>query len=96
MLMCVMAIVFTYVFNTVTFSNYMQDVYSPTDDTADMCDGVMACVSQLYVAGAIGETMDEFEIVRYLYDLVYFTFFEILFGSIVSSLMLDAFASLRE
>ena len=34
--------------------------------------------------------------VRYSYDMISFIFFEIMFGSIVSSLMLDAFSSLRE
>ena len=40
--------------------------------------------------------MEGFEMVRFSYDMVYFIFFEIMFGSIVSSLMLDAFSSLRE
>lgn len=40
--------------------------------------------------------MEGFELVRFSYDMVYFIFFEIMFGSIVSSLMLDAFSSLRE
>ena len=52
--MTALGIVFTYVFNTVTFNNYMKNVYTPTDDVGDMCDSVMGCVSQLYVAGAIG------------------------------------------
>lgn len=50
----VMGVVFTIVFCTVTFSNYMKNVYSPGDDPSEMCDGVMNCVSQLYVSGAIG------------------------------------------
>ena len=91
-----MGVFFTIIFCTVTFSNYMKNVYSPSDSVNDMCDGVMPCVSQLYVSGAIGETMEEFEITRYVYDIIYFTFFEMLFGNIVSGLMLDAFASLRE
>jgi inositol 1,4,5-triphosphate receptor type 1/inositol 1,4,5-triphosphate receptor type 3 len=33
---------------------------------------------------------------RFIYDIIYFTFFEMLFGNIVSGLMLDAFSSLRE
>ena len=59
-LVSVMGVFFTIIFCTVTFSNYMQDVYSPSDSVEDMCDGVMNCVSQLYVSGAIGETMEEF------------------------------------
>ena len=55
-----MGVFFTIIFCTVTFSNYMKDVYSPSDSVNDMCDGVMPCVSQLFVSGAIGETMEDF------------------------------------
>jgi hypothetical protein len=50
----IMGVVFTIVFCTVTFSNYMKNVYTPKDDPASMCDGMLNCVSQLYVSGAIG------------------------------------------
>ena len=90
-----LAFVFNYIFNTVTFSNYMRDVYSPSDHTADMCDDIVGCVSQLYVSGVIGG-MEEFEVLRFSYDMIFFIFFDIMFGSIVSGIMLDAFASLRE
>lgn len=33
---------------------------------------------------------------RFTYDIIYITFFDMLFGNIVSGLMLDAFSSLRE
>jgi hypothetical protein len=49
-----MGVVFTIVFCTVTFSNYMKNVYTGGEDASEMCDGVMNCVSQLYVSGAIG------------------------------------------
>lgn len=49
-----MGVFFTFIFCTVTFSNYMKDIYSAADDIEDMCDGVLACVTQLYVGGAIG------------------------------------------
>ena len=59
-LVSIMGVFFTIIFCTVTFSNYMKDVYSPSDSVNDMCDGVMPCVSQLFVSGAIGETMEDF------------------------------------
>lgn len=40
--------------------------------------------------------MDKFEMMRFIYDMIYITFFGLLFGNIVSGLMLDAFGSLRE
>jgi len=32
---------------------------------------------------------------RFIYDIIYITFFDMLFSNIVSGLMLDAFSSLR-
>lgn len=40
--------------------------------------------------------MDKFEIIRFGYDMIYGIFFGLLFGNIVSGLILDAFAKLRE
>lgn len=61
-----------------------------------MCDNVFDCVMSLYVSGAISETMETFEIGRFTYDMIYGTFFGMLFGNIVQGIMLDAFAGLRE
>ena len=96
LLVSVMGVFFTFIFCTVTFSNYMRNIYSAADEIEDMCDNVMRCVIQLYISGAIGETMESFEMMRFMYDMIYFIFFEMLFGNIVSGLMLDAFSSLRE
>ncbi len=56
---------------------------------------MMDCLMQLFVSGVIGEAMSEFEIMRFTYDMIYITFFGLLFGNIVSGIMLDAFGSLR-
>ena len=90
-----MGVVFTFVFCTVTFSNYQKNVYDAETDAEEMCQSMMDCIMKLFVSGAIGDS-EGFEIVRYSYDMIYFIFFEILFGNIISGIMLDAFASLRE
>ena len=89
-----MGVVFVLIFCTVTFSNYMKNVYE--EETDEMCDSMLSCIMALYVSGAIGETMDKFEIIRFGYDMIYGIFFGLLFGNIVSGLILDAFAKLRE
>lgn len=61
-----------------------------------MCDNMLDCVMSLYVSGAIGQTMEVFEIGRFTYDMIYITFFGLLFGNIVQGIMLDAFAGLRQ
>lgn len=90
-----MGVVFVFVFCTVTFSNYMKNVYAEGEGVDEMCDDVLDCVMSLYVSGAIAETMEEFELSRFTYDMIYGTFFGMLFGNIVQGIMLDAFAGLR-
>ena len=52
-----MGVVFTFVFCTVTFSNYQKNVYSGEEGAEEMCQTMYACILQLFVSGAIGETM---------------------------------------
>lgn len=40
--------------------------------------------------------MDTFELSRFIFDTVYATFMDTMFGSIVSGLMIDAFSELKE
>lgn len=40
------------IFCTVTFSNYMKNVYE--EETDEMCDSMLSCIMALYVSGAIG------------------------------------------
>ena len=47
-----MGVVFTLIFCTVSFSNYMKDVYAEESD--EMCDSMMSCMLALFVSGAIG------------------------------------------
>ena len=61
-----------------------------------MCDGMVGCILDLYVSGTIVETMDKFEISRFTYDMIYIIFFGLLFGNIVSGIILDAFGELRD
>lgn len=91
-----MGVVFTFIFCTVTFSNYQKNIYDTESAEEEMCQSMMDCIFKLFVSGAIGESMEGFEIVRYSYDMVYFIFFEILFGNIISGIMLDSFGALRE
>ena len=53
----VMGVVFTLVFCTVTFSNYLKNVYTGDESVDDMCHSMLDCIMQLFVSGAIGETM---------------------------------------
>ena len=52
--MAALGFVFTYIFSTVTFSNYMKDLYSTDTEPAEMCDKVVDCVTSLYIGGVVG------------------------------------------
>lgn len=47
------------------------------------------------MSGTIGGSIDQFKPVRFFTDLIYFIFFGLLFGNIVSGIMIDTFAELR-
>lgn len=53
-----MGVIFTFVFCTVTFSNYQKNVYSGDENPDEMCQEMLDCIFQLFVSGAIGETME--------------------------------------
>lgn len=93
-LVSLMGVVFVAIFCTVTFSNYMKNVYEDAAEE-DMCDDMLSCIIALYLSEVIGATMEKFEMVRFVYDMIYFIFFGLLFGNIVSGIILDAFAKLR-
>jgi len=49
-----MGCVFTFVFCTVTFSNYLKNIYTGEENVDDMCHSMLDCIMQLFVSGAIG------------------------------------------
>lgn len=56
----------------------------------------MDCLLTLYVSGSIGDDMETFQFWRFLGDLVYIVVMELLFSNIVSGIMIDTFAELRD
>lgn len=54
-----LGIAFVFIFCTVTFSNYMKDVYAEADES-EMCETMFECLMQLFVSGVIGEAMSTF------------------------------------
>jgi hypothetical protein len=87
-----LGVIFVYVFCVLGYDTY---VASLVDSPAIECDGVLECIVNLYVSGTVGGGMENFEPLRFLYDLIYFVFFGLLFGNIISGIMIDTFAELR-
>lgn len=91
----IMGVVFMFIFCLIGFSNYMKDIYQ--DESIDeMCSTVSGCILDMYVSGVIGETSGKFNWTRFSYDSVYFVFFGLLFGNIISGIMINSFAEKRE
>lgn len=55
-----MGVIFTFVFCTVTFSNYQKNIYDSETPDEEMCQSMMECIMKLFVSGAIGESMEGF------------------------------------
>ena len=95
MFLSFLAAVFILVFNVVALNTYTPVLWED-DLPEEACEDVVGCVLALWTGGAIGESMDTFDLMRFFFDTVYSTFMDTMFGSIVSGLMIDAFSELKE
>ena len=66
---------------------------SAQDDNT--CVGILGCIMDLYVSGTIGGSLQQFDIGRFTTDLVWYTFFQLLFGNIIKNIMIQSFSQLR-
>lgn len=89
-----LGVVFVYIFSLISYETYALDIMAEKDPD-DACDSIISCIMDLYVSGTIGGSVEEFKFVRFVTDLIYFIFFGLLFGNIVSGIMIDTFAELR-
>lgn len=90
-LLSFLAGVFILVFNVIALNTYTSVLWED-DLPEDACEDIVGCVLSLFTGGAIGESMDEFDYMRFIFDTVYVVFMEIMFQSIVGGIMIDAFS----
>lgn len=88
-----LGVVFVYVFCLVFYETYAMEMMKEAGP--DACYSILGCILDLYVSGTIGGSVDNFKPIRFVTDLIYFIFFGLLFGNIVSGIMIDTFAELR-
>jgi hypothetical protein len=81
-----LGMVFVYVFSLIFFNTYSLDMMSEKGD--DACDNILSCILDLFVAGKINSGLENFEMIRFTTDLIWFAFFDLLFGNIVSGIMI--------
>lgn len=51
---------------------------------------------EVYTSGAIGDDMDSFIFDRFIFDIIYVVFIELLFQNLVGGIVIDAYTSLNE
>ena len=95
-LLSCLAAVFILVFNVVALNTYTPVLYGDSDLPEEACVDVIDCVLKLWYGGAIGESMETLEMMRFFFDLVYATFMDTMFSSIIGGIMMDAFSELKE
>ena len=62
----------------------------------DRCKSVLKCLITLLTSGVIGQSMKVWDPEKFFYDTIYFVFFGLLFTNIISGIMIDTFAELRD
>lgn len=86
---------FVYVFSITGLNQYVDDIY-PVDEPQDSCNTMISCMITLITSGVIGTSMSKWDPIKFVLDTVYFVFFALLFTNIVSGIMIDTFAELRD
>lgn len=95
MIFSLLAGAFILVFNILSFRTYTPVIYDE-DIPEESCVTIIDCVLELYTSGAIGDDMDSFEFSRFIFDIIYVVFMELLFQNLVGGIMIDAFSELKE
>ena len=95
MILSLLATAFILVFNVLSFSTYSSVIYEE-DIPEESCETIMGWVLELYTSGAIGDDMDSLVVGRFIFDILYVVFMELIFQSLVGGIMIDAFSELSE
>lgn len=96
--LCVTAmlgVLFVFAFSFIAFDTYVDDIYSD-ENHDESCSSIIQCMITLTTSGVVGESMSQWDPVKFMLDMVYFVFFGLLFTNIVSGIMIDTFAELRD
>lgn len=102
-MVCVLAVIFSFIFGFLTINNYIHELYDNEeidigiDSKQYHCSSMLACIDSLYTQNIIGETVgrDSGNYGRFLSDLIHWSFFEILFSNIIAAIIIDKFAEQR-
>ena len=94
-MVAMLGVLFQFVFSIVAFYNYVDDIYQEAEPE-DPCQSLISCMITLMTSGVIGTSMSKWDPRKFFYDTLYFVFFALLFTNIISGIMIDTFAELRD
>ena len=86
---------FISIFSIFSIHYYASSLY-PQNIPKDHCESLFNCIIELYIREQIGEDMESFEMGRFISDMSYTIFMDMLFGNIVGGVLIDTFAELRQ
>ncbi|KAL4426931.1 hypothetical protein ABPG74_012931 [Tetrahymena malaccensis] len=93
-----LGVLFLYIFSILSFNNYYQELYSNDEIIKDekTCNSMLSCMITLTLSGVVGNSNTHWEFSTFITDTVYFVFMSILFTNIISGIMTDTFAEMRD
>lgn len=98
LLVSFLGVLFLYIFSVVSFDNYFSEIYSENDFESEgsTCNSLISCMITLTLSGVVGDGMTHWEMSTFFSDTLYFIFVSILFSNIISGIMTDTFAEMRD
>jgi inositol 1,4,5-triphosphate receptor type 1/inositol 1,4,5-triphosphate receptor type 3 len=91
-----LGVLFIFVFAFISFDTYVDDIYKSEGEDVEYCNSLLSCVIVLNTSGVVGTSMEHWDPMKFMLDTVYYVFFGLLFTNIVSGIMIDTFAELRD
>lgn len=95
LVVAMLGVLFVFVFSITGFDNYVDEIYQE-DQPTGYCTTLVSCMITLSTSGVIGTSMSNWDPVKFFLDTLYYVFFALLFTNIVSGIMIDTFAELRD
>jgi hypothetical protein len=91
-----LGVLFVFSFSVVSFHTYFDDIYPEISSEKETCNTLIRCMITLITSGVIGNSMTDWDPIKFFFDMMYIVFFGLLFTNIVSGIMIDTFAELRD
>ena len=86
---------FIAIFSIFSLNQYVGSIYQD-ELPRQHCEDVLGCVIELYINEQINSEMEAFDTGRFMYDMLYTIFMDMLFGNIIGGVLIDIFGELRE